>query len=278
MAGHAKNHHYVASFHLSQFTLTGKKSGRLYVFDKRQRSRSPWPWPTTPDGAAKEGDFYGIEEGELAKKIETPASRIVKDINETKELPHSPEDLNTLFHYVALAAVRIPGVRQRINSGIETIVNQLKRLGGNEEPQIDTAWHVETMLHVVERARLILPSRYAVLRICEDDAPDLICSDWPGVFRAIEPLPWPFTPNFGTPHTVLSLPVGRRCLLELSTDPVTSECLKMNGPMVAAFNSLTAQQANQIYAGTDDWVWLDPDGNLANSNDFSKSLPPTESL
>ncbi|MCH7753324.1 MAG: DUF4238 domain-containing protein [Planctomycetes bacterium] len=128
MAGHAKNHHYVASFHLAEFTLTGKKNGRLFVFDKRQRNRSPWHWQTTPDGVAKEGDFYGIAEGELANTIEGPAQRVVQAINESKQLPTSDEDLDKLFYYVGLATARIPGVRRRFSAFIDQIMKQSLQL------------------------------------------------------------------------------------------------------------------------------------------------------
>jgi hypothetical protein len=47
----------------------------------------------------------------------------------------------------------------------------------------------------------------------------------------------------------------------------------MDAKTIAAFNFITAERANQIYCGSDDWIWLNSDGDIAHAAAYLAALP-----
>jgi len=57
MDNRPKNHHYVPSFYLAQFTMSATDDGELFILDKRQRRK----WVNTPAKTARSNNFYRLE-------------------------------------------------------------------------------------------------------------------------------------------------------------------------------------------------------------------------
>src|SRR5690348_5249737 len=91
MTSQPKNHHYISSFHLALFTLTGADDGELFVLDKTRRRK----WVSTPRNTAKSNNFYRIETDsgdpvgmeKLLSFIEDKCAPVVRNAVANKRLP-----------------------------------------------------------------------------------------------------------------------------------------------------------------------------------------------
>lgn len=127
MANRARKHHYVPSFYLAGFTVSGSDEDRLHVFDQGQIKG----WPSTPKNAGRARDFYAIEmgpdvdpssfESEVLARVEGEASRVVRATVETQHLPEG-RDFDVLLNFVALMAARTPRTRRLVGQVTDLVV------------------------------------------------------------------------------------------------------------------------------------------------------------
>jgi hypothetical protein len=109
------------------------------------------------------------------------------------------------------------------------------------------------------------------LWIADDAAPDLICSDNPVAPTSAVPMPGPMSPAFGTPNTIVSVPLNRRIAL-LSMIEEQLPALKLDRKGIAAVNSMTATYANQLYSPESDFVWTMADYRVGNADELLNVL------
>jgi hypothetical protein len=152
-------------------------------------------------------------------------------------------------------------------------------VAGHFEFDFEPTWYVEQMLWMSERLAPILAQRKWHIWQVASNAPDLICSDRPVAPTWLQEQSGPLPPSFGTPDTIVSMPLNRRLaivsLLEKEIGPMT---LDRDG--VAVVNSMTALYANQLYSSAENFVWLTNDGHVKEADDLLVALreqdtPPT---
>lgn len=300
-----RKHHVVSAFHLAEFTDSRKREGRLFIFDKNERNIPPWPTSPSQAARYTDFNRVNVDgvdpmlvEKGFAKQ-ESAVAPIVKQVIDERRIPEGA-DFDLLIGYIALATLRVPHYRNIFSGFNNQVMKQLTRLNfqGSDgaarvrelleaegEPVSDAdvlefqaaiqsdvvtidferTWHVQTMLHSIAVVEFLLKQRLWSLWICDDDAPDLVCSDCPLAFMIQGDLPL-FASPFTAPNATLLLPIGRRMLLASRVSGQMADPFIMDAQDVALVNTLVAQSANQIYAATDDWtsVSFSKNGELQN--------------
>jgi hypothetical protein len=112
----ARQHHFLPVFYLAGFTETGRRDGRLYVFDYfRDRH-----YISTPVKVAKERDYYRISDHpesdalEAAmSRMEDPAALALKTVIAERRIA-SRAQLPPLLAFVALIFARGPRLREQM--------------------------------------------------------------------------------------------------------------------------------------------------------------------
>jgi hypothetical protein len=143
--------------------------------------------------------------------------------------------------------------------------------GQNYDVNFDQTWHVQVMLQLGFQLAPLLSLRHWNVQVAEKDARDLICSDCPVIVAYATPMPGPMPASFGTPNTILMVPLNRRIALVSMLEPglVSGE---LDTETVANMNSMTASQATQLYSAQEDFVWMMKDGKIGNALDLHAGL------
>jgi hypothetical protein len=119
-------HHYIAAFHLAEFSSERERSGQLYVFDLEQ-SRT---WRTTVSRAGGETGYNAVQGvpdldpeaiEQLLGRYETAAAPVLRSVNDTLMLPRGDE-LDALLQYVALLSANNPARRRAMNDTQEQML------------------------------------------------------------------------------------------------------------------------------------------------------------
>jgi hypothetical protein len=150
---------------------------------------------------------------------------------------------------------------------------QLVQFGqsGQYDVNFERTWHVQQMIRMGATLAPLLSLRKWCLWIAEETAPDLICSDRPVAPTWAVPMPGPLSPAFGTPNTIVSVPLNRRiAMVSLIEEELPHNRLDRAG--VAAVNSMTAMYANQLYSPEPDFVWTMKDYRVGNVREFLNAL------
>lgn len=310
MAGQPRKHHFVPQFYLAGFTKNNSKDGHLYVLDREQRNTwksTPKGTAHKRDFHAIEpgpdGDPMAVEKA-LAQ-LEGQWSATLSAVIETKAIPNG-EAFDDLMTFVAFLAVRVLRIRDVLSDGIDRIskaeigamlstkngqehfrktlvelghemsddeFDELVSFGqsGEYDVDFDQTWHVQEMFRMAEVLVPVLSLRKWCLWIADETAPDLICSDSPVAPTWVVPPPGPMTPAFGTPNTIVSLPLNRRiALVSMIEEELPAMSLDRNG--VAAVNSMTAMYANQLYSSEEDFVWTMADRRVGDASQLLAAL------
>ncbi|MFI0435982.1 MAG: DUF4238 domain-containing protein [Parachlamydiaceae bacterium] len=117
MSNRVKKQHYLSRNYLESFSTPTKKKDLLWVRDVTKHWRE-----SRPENEAFERDFQSLidEEGnksdalEIAlAPIESDFKTLIRQIEKTRCVPRSQEELGTLLSVMGLFAIRIPRVRER---------------------------------------------------------------------------------------------------------------------------------------------------------------------
>lgn len=306
MAQQPRKHHFVPQFYLAGFTKNDSKDGTLHVFDRQRRanwSSTPKGSAHKRDyhavDPAIDGDPMSFEK--KLGQFETQWSQTLANVIEKQSVPED-ESFGDLMMFVAFMAVRVLRIREILSSHIDQVskatiqlqlatelgrasfratlqelgqtmpdeqFEELVRFGqsGQYEVDFDQTWHVKQMLQMAIDLAPLLSLRNWTLWISENSAPDLICSDSPVTPTWISPMQGPFPPAFGTPNTIVSVPLNRRIVL-VSILEKELPYIRLGTEGVARVNSMTAMHANQLYSAESDFVWMRQDESLGNSKDL----------
>jgi hypothetical protein len=315
MPNQPRKHHYVPKFYLAGFTKSGSVDGNLYVLDQRQR----WRWgPATPVNVAHQRDFYAIDARSDADRmvvektfgeIEATCSRVIRDVIERKEMP-AGEDRDILLNFVALMAVRVPGIRNTVSGFIDDVVKSLGRTmldselgwqhfkgvceasgekvdftreemkafvdGDDYTANLDQSWHVGMMLELGSKLVPALAQRHWSIWIAGDDVPDLTCSDRPVCLTWYTSSPPSLPPGFALAGTAVIMPVNRRIAISgtFEEQPLKSALDKYD---VATVNRGTRKYANQVYSSEAEFVWAMTEEQIGNATDLLDLLEKGDS-
>lgn len=310
MTSQPRKHHYVPQFYLAGFTLDDSKDGRLFVLDKEKRrtwTSTPKGTAHQRDFYAVDhsvgGDRMAVEKALAHWEAKWSAAVSVTIANES--LPND-DSLADLMMFVAFMAVRVNRVRDVISTAIDGVLKELINLSlaskngqerfrqilldsghelsdddferlvsfgesGEYSVNFEQTWHVQNMLYMGALLAPLLSLRKWRLWIADNSSPDLICSDSPVAATWATPTTGPMPPGFGTPNTIVSLPLSRRmALVSLIEDYLPAVPLDRVG--VAIINSMTAMYANQIYSPASDFVISIADHQVGNTAELLKAL------
>lgn len=310
MGDQPRRHHFVPQFYLAGFTETGSADGDLYVFDQKQRKRwksSPKGSAFQRDfhaiDAGPGGDTMIVEKA--LSTLEGKWSTVLRQGIERQALPEG-ELLGDLMVFVAFMAVRVRRIREVLSKFVDQTskkeifatfatekgrtsfrefmgrqgqslsdeeFNQLVAFGLSGQFDIDyeQTWHVQQIVEMAISLAPILSLRQWVLWTVEPDAPDLICSDSPVTPTWMVPVRGPYSPAFGTPNTIVSVPLNRRMALVSMKETKLPEN-QLNRDNVAIINSATGRHANQLYAASPDFVWATKSHKVGNADDLFAAL------
>ena len=314
MANQPKGHHYVPAFHLAGFTLGGTQDGDLFILDQQQRKK----WKNTPRRTARENNFYrvdvenadpmGIER--VLADVEGKCATVVREIIQTQKIPADKEQFEVMLNFVAIAAVRVPIIRQTQSEFINKVTKEVVRLGflGTEGANLlrklsesggkpltdeeikqiqqgiendhftynlDQNWHIQTMIEAVGALLPALGKRNWGVWTVADDAPDLVCSDRPVTLTPTEPFPPLLPPAFGTLKTLLTLPLTRRVLLVSQFEPLPNDSYIMDEEDVALMNTYRTMYSNQMYSAQENWSVI-ANGKTVDIQTLLDTAPPFE--
>lgn len=242
----------------------------------------------------------------LGEQFEGKWSAVLSSVVEKKALPEDEESFAHLMLFVAFMAVRVPSIRGILSNAVDRLskaelqatlateagrahfrttlaegghtmnddeFDKLVRFGqsGDYDVDFEQTWHVQQMVSMAATLAPLLSLRKWCLWIAEEDAPDLICSDRPVAPTWASPMPGLISPAFGTPNTIVSVPLNRRiALVSMIEKELPHKRLDRQG--VAEVNSMTALYANQLFSSEPDFVWAKEDEQIGNSTDLLNAL------
>jgi len=299
--------HYLPKFYLAGFTASGKVDDNLYVLDQasgRDWTSSPAKAATERDLYVV--DLGPSENPDMVEKclgnLEGDFASVVRGIIERQQLP-TGDDFNWFLNFVALMVARIPRTRKVVAQVVDRkskddLLKQLatregwnqfrevcgsaghkiaddeyeefKRVASSEDytADFDQTTHVQMMVKQMMDALLPdLAKRNWSLGIAADEAPDLICSDFPvGVWPAKSAeLAKPIT--LQSPNTVLSFPITRR-LIAIARYERQCPVLGIIPQGIAMFNTWTLFQARQVFSPAPDFTYRRFDGTIGGKADL----------
>jgi hypothetical protein len=215
-----------------------------------------------------------------------------------------------LLNFVAITAARVPRLRTFLNrltdwslkdearrtfggdAGWEKLRAAVEAAGGTTEGlspeafdrflmnddytiELSQTSNVQIMVESVGTILETLIRRRWALWPLRDEAPDLICSDFSVSVTSVS-VGTSDHVGFGTPGTVLVLPLHRRVLL-VGVMGGTPKSSFMDRRDVAGVNSQTLLHANQAYSSAAEFVWLRRSGEVSTSDELLAALRPKES-
>lgn len=303
----ARRHHVVPRFYLRMFTTRERKKDLLWVIDKTTGKR----WKATPDSAGHHKDYYKVEyspsdpntiEMRLGE-IEAKASGVLREIVSNGQMP-SGEDYDNFMAFVALMAVRIPGVRNIFSKGMEQVAKMMLRMTyasrdrfettreamkrdgvhmGNEisyeqmkefvesdryKIEMSQNWNIGIMLGGMKTIYPLLFSRKWMVVSAKSAGAEFVCSDRPVTLIWTTKVPAFYAPGFGMPSTEVVMPLSRNTAIAGSFEG-SEGTYAVNERIVAALNSRTAGMSERfIYSAKEDFNWLKADGTMAGRDDF----------
>jgi hypothetical protein len=299
-------HHYVPSFYLAGFTASGDESGDVYVLDQgRAEEWKSSPRKTARKRDFYAVDLGPHQDPSLMEQIlgrlEGEFCSIVRDIIEHKRLP-SDGDFDCFLNFVALMAVRIPRTRELTSAAIDRELKQRLRetlatpggwkqfkhaveskgtqirddeyeeyrrfaMGDDYHVNFDQTSHVQMMVKMIDSLLLALAARSWTLGVTSSDTPDLICSDVPVWLSATKSADLSRPVTLDCPDTLLTFPITRR-LIALAHFERRPPVVGVNPRGVAAFNTMTATEATQLFAAGPDFTYLDHNGTIRSKADL----------
>lgn len=238
--------------------------------------------------------------------IEGNWATVLKTIVHDGCLPDG-EAFRELMMFVAFMAVRVPRIRNTISTFLSDVSKaQLLALLANDSGQrafrrsldasgasvsdedfgrfiefarsgeydidFEKTWHVKQMVEMGVALGPVLSLRQWQLWPVAADVPDLFCSDSPVTPSWLIPPPSPLiTPAFGFRSTIVSVPLHRRLALVGVFEDNLPET-ELNDKGVAAINSMTGCQANQIYSSESDFIWMTRQHEIGHTADLLRQL------
>lgn len=312
MQDQPRKHHFVPQFYVAGFTKSGTKDGDLFVLDQDQRkSWRSTPKQTAHKRdfhriePPSEGDVMVVEKA--LSDLEGKWSTVLSSVLSNRRLPEDDALFADLMMFVAFSAVRVPRIRkiasEFINESSKAEIqlalstkemqlefrNRLTELGhtlsdeqfeelvrfgqsGHYDIDFEQSWHVGQLIRMATTLAGVLTSRNWRLLIADDAAPDLVCSDNPVAPTWIAPMPLYMSPAFGTPNTLVSVPLSRRMALIGTTNQEYPGDDTLDRDGVARINSMTGMYANQIFASENDFVWATFDHRVGDKSDLLAAL------
>ncbi len=306
----AKQHHYLPACYLAGFTLSGEKDGVLHVLDQEKiKEWASSPQKAARCGNFYDidlgPDVHPNVIEDILSRIETLAGGVIREIVQNKTLP-TGEHFDWLLNFVAVQAARTPRIRNLVSGVVEkTVKNHLCKSietpsgwhefkefliergtqvceedrehyrqfvsDGDYSVAIDQTWHVKMMIDMVNELLPYLADRHWTLGVVADNAPDLICSDFPvGIMplKAVNPSA-PMTRI--NPNTLLTFPLTRRLIVLAASEP-RPPVVGVHEGGVAGFNAITVTGAKYVLSGRPDFFYLDSGKTLRQKSDLLRFL------
>lgn len=149
----AIKHHYIPQFFLSNFMETESKECKLWVTDQKQCKQ----WEASTSSIAYQNKLYSLESDpectfdetdaleKVFAKVESMASKVIKDILETERLP-TGNDFNILINFIALMASRTPAMINHRTKPVIEISQKMMEMTLSSKDR----WHFLTSRMVAE--------------------------------------------------------------------------------------------------------------------------------
>lgn len=308
MGSAPRHHHFVPQFYLSGFSVANSADGDLYVCDQQQVKSwksSPKQAAHQRDfyaiDAGPDGDAMAVEKA--LSVLESRWSIIVRDVIQQRTIPDG-ESFGDLMMFIALMAVRVKRIRKVLSDFTDRVSKaEIFAICSTEEGRahfrnflveqgftvsdeefedlisygrsgcfsvdFEKTWHIQQIIQMASYLGPILSLRKWVLWPVEDTAPDLICSDSPVAPTWV--VPTAGSPAFGTPNTIVSIPLNRRLAL-VSLLEVQLPAKLLDREAVAALNSATGMYATQLYSSNPDFAWSMRNNSVGYWKDLEAAL------
>ena len=279
-----RRHHYTPKFYLDNFT---DDDGRLHIIARDTGKR----WASKPENTGLERDFYTLEDvpaGEDPQAIEKAfadfegkAATVLEEIVENRAIPQDPEKSGILMKFIALAATRVPTMRELISKPIEEIARKMAMIMVSSKESFEQSFpdaakqgltyeaarefvhHGMTIQtttgayirHVFNLVETMLP--YLGLRnwcVCYNDnkGEHFVVTDNPvAVTWSDGRPPGFFGPAHGKLETDVTIPLSSRVAL-LGRFEDTPERLELNAQGVGSFNAKTIGYSQRFIAACSD--------------------------
>lgn len=286
-----RQHHYVTRAYLEGFTA---RDGKLTVLDLgRNTIRRQRPQKVAKRRDYHRVDVAGVPAGDLERQLAELEGNGVAALEKLAKPPHeiNANDWSYLLAFVGLHAARVPTVRKiRANAVDELSKTALRFMtatedvfranaerasaagfavnlgfaemqefatGGEftvaEDQTTVTVADIELAAGITEQ---LIRRNWAVV-VGDRGAGDFVCSDRPVSVGWSGPRQtgW-FGPGFGLAGTDVTFPLCNNVALLGRLEPLPNTILATTA-VVAGVNSRTARGANEVYASTSDFCWVD---------------------
>ena len=296
----ARRHHYVPCFLLAGFTPSGRRSDKLWSFDRERNE----PKDRTPKAVAFEHGYYAVEvPGRPAdliesyfSRVETVAAPIIRDMIANRVMP-TGTDYADLMYFLGLTNGRSPAFRDalvrfkeeradlRIRIAASSRENYEMALRGYPadrwKPSFETLQKVAAQEKIIKIAnpsvlhaqaamfglddgtRALLRERQWSLLFARDDGIQFVCSDIPiSILDSKAPFETFIPPGLIHTGTDFILPIHRRVAL-LGRFEGRSEVYDVGDEVVAAINTRTVRSARRyIFAPEPEFSVMESDGRI----------------
>ncbi len=149
---------------------------------------------------------------------------------------------------------------------VEFVNSDSYRIGYGRDEQ-DRTWNVQTMLRMWIVLIPVLVERQWSLWLVSDDGPDLVCSDSPVYLGWRKQVGGPYSPGFGIPETIVTVPLSRRVALVGVFEPLPKR-REIGKAEVARLNLSTVMYGSTVYSAEPDFVCLTSDGKIGKKEDL----------
>jgi hypothetical protein len=310
----SRDHHYMPSFLLAGFTLSGRKSDRLWSFDNERVK----PEHRTPKAVAFERDYYTVDvPGQppdiiesYFSRVETVAARILREMLATRAMP-TGDDFADLMLFVLLLRGRSPAIREALRrfhedeahlrikiaasspEAYETVFRNypadrkkprfemLQKVAAEERPfEIAnmSGMHAQVAMLGVNDDTLALLHKRAWTLLIANGAVPFVCSDHPvSISDSRSPVSVLVPPGIAYRETDLLFPIHRAAAL-LGRFEGRAEVHVVGDDVVACVNGRTAGNARRYVFGPEpEFYVLEADGSIGpgSSRWLRPALPRT---
>ncbi|WP_321992543.1 DUF4238 domain-containing protein [Marispirochaeta aestuarii] len=277
-----RRHHYVSRFLLNNFS----NDGMINCFDNVEKTIK---YISTKDAAVIR-DYYRINvEGlpedifeDVFNEIEAPVAQIIRNINETKQLPTDDEEIQYLFLFIASLACRVPSIRENVNKnigeiirllGLQTISHRyedltesvmrndpstkkytkkelLEILSDKEKISIEIAneMQMENILFLLDIIYKALYERnWYIGYVADNKTCRLITTDTPILLYFTKKMPQFYSPAFLTPDTILSFAIDPQTIIYSELGKVPTFPISLKNYTIRENNYLSTKLAKKYY-------------------------------
>jgi hypothetical protein len=296
-----RKHHFTPVVYLQNFTDANRVLHVVSLFNGKR-------FDTSPEGIGFEKDLYKSDADDVDAnayedvfaEFEGQAASVIQKSIESRALPATDEDLNTLFNFIAFQSVRVPGGKRNIaapiehsyriiedmlasskslyehharKAGIDTTIHTYEQFADGQD-QYEMTITTDAFIELAMRKmRVILPlvaRRNWSIMYSDHRGEEFVVTDYPVALRWSDGRPHGFYgPGHASVNTDLTIPLSSSvALIGRFEAPVTTGAASRR--QVAALNWRTISGATRFVAASSDDFIVEGENGILSASEFGE--------